>query len=324
MLYILTSHTAGRLAKDLKLFLAEVLHKRPHKLVTMLPSGLAPTDVVFSLIPPATLGLRKLRLTQVEIHQATKFRASLKSRVGAPAKLDELYGTFWRSKKLGTMCCISWHPKAGLYAYRTLTARWLRLAWDLAQLSLDGQGNFVHKWRAEYNPPLERLFRSKGLVAYDIETGYPKHENITLFSIGDEFGSASWKWTPEVRQAVTRWMQTPGPKVGHNSFGFDNPRLEEACGVSFVGPLHDTMALVAEFCRQWPKWLQDVAAQFLVVEPWKALYHESSISEEEYSAYDSEACYLVAMELFRLMPALWECGAATYMPIGMNNQAVVK
>lgn len=314
MLYILTSHTQGRLARDLKVFLAEVMVKRPYKLVAMLPA-LAPTDVVFSLIPPATNGLRKLRLTQIEIAWATKFRAGLKGKLGAPAKLDELYGTFWRSKKTGCMNCISWHPKAGLYAYRTLTARWLRLAWDLSQLPLGEQNNFVIKPKSEYNPPLERLFKSKGLVAYDIETGWPRHENITYFSIGDEFGCASWIWTPEVREAVARWMQTPGPKVGHNSWGFDNPRLEAACGVSFVGPLHDTMALRAEFVRQWPYWLQDVAAQFLVVGPWKALFHESAISAAEYSAWDSAYTYMAAMELFRLMPELWDCGASSYMSL---------
>jgi len=310
VLYLLTSHTTGRLAFPLKHFLRAALPDGRYRLVNKVPADLAPTDVIVGFTNPASNGLRKLKLSKDEIREASKF--NLRHRLGAPGPVDELRGTFWRSGKLPgrPMCAVTWHPKAGLYIYRTLTARWLKIASIMAAKSTAAeQDRMLHKWRAEIEPLdiAARLRRSTGLISLDTENDWngERATKLTMISIADEFGSAVWRWTPEAERIVGEWLAALGsrPIVFQNG-PHDIPWLERSCGIKMQGCIYDTMALVAEFCRQWPKGLQDITAQFHIVGPWKLLHREGALAEIEYAAYDAEATYLDAMELFRLMPSL--------------------
>lgn len=307
MLYLLTSHTTGRLAFPLKHFLRAALPDGRYRLVNAVPTDLAPTDVIVGFTNPASNGLRKLKLSKDEIREASKF--NLRHKLGAPGPVDELRGTFWRSRKLPghPFCCVTWHVKAGLYVYRTLTARWLKIASLMAsKATAEEQDAMLHKWRAEIEPPLEeRLFRHK-VVAVDSENDWngERATKLTMFSIADEDGSAVWVWTPEVAKVFAKWMQDSSVTKILQNWVHDIPWFEHSTGVQFVGPLQDTMSLRAEFCRQWPLSLQDIAAQFLIVEPWKLLHREGALAEIDYAAYDAEATFLVANELWRLMPSL--------------------
>lgn len=305
MLYLLTSHTSGRLASPLKQFVRYVLPNGGYRIVNRLPDDITKLDVAFGFTNPATNGLRKLKLDRDTILEAAKF--NLRQRLKAPGPIEDLRGTFWRSGRAPhVMCCSTWHPKAGLYAYRTLTARWMLIAHEMSlKTSPEEQDGMLHQWRAEVEPPLDRLYRSKGLVAVDTENDWngEKATKLTMVSIGDEFGSAVWRWTPKVAAVFADWLQSPAEKVMQN-WVHDVPWLERSCKVKVHGPLFDTMALAAEFCRQWPKGLQHLAAQQLIVEPWKTLHTEGTLAEITYAAYDAESTYLLAMEYFKLMPSL--------------------
>lgn len=317
MLYLLTSHTTGRLASPLKSFVRYVLPAGSYRLVHKLPADLTSTDVVVGFTNPASNGLRKLKLDKEDIRIASKF--NLRARLKAPGPIDDLRGTFWRSPLPGRpMCCVTWHSCAGLYVYRTLSARWLKIAHKMSKLgSVAEQDAMLHQWQSMVGDPAsceERLKKSNGLVAFDIETDYDGEtaSRITYFSIGDEFGSVSWKWTPIVQATVTAWLVQPSPKVAQN-FVFDCPWLMKVCGLNDIaGPLHDTMAMSAEFCRQFPKSLQYLGAAYLTVGPWKTEFRSDTLDEALYNARDSEITYRVAKELFRLMPSLEAAGLESY------------
>jgi hypothetical protein len=50
-------------------------------------------------------------------------------------------------------------------------------------------------------------------------------------------------------------------------------------------------------CRQWAYNLQAVAAQYFMIDPWKARWKEGLSSEAEYNAKDSQATYWIAEHL---------------------------
>ena len=318
MLYLLTSHTTGRLAFPLKHFLRAALPDGRYRLVNAVPKDLAPTDVIVGFTNPASNGLRKLKLSGDEIREASKFNLRHKLKAPGPMENDKntgtsgIKGTFWRATKLpnSPMCCCTWHPKAGLYVYRTLTARWLQIASIMSKkATVAEQDAMLHKWNATIEPPdiAARLRKSTKIIACDTENNWngERATKLTMISIADEFGSAVWRWTPEVERIVGEWLATLGsrPIVFQNG-PHDIPWLENSCKVKMQGCIYDTMALAAEFCRQWPKGLQHITAQFHIVEPWKSMHKEGALAEIEYAAYDAEATHMDAVELFRLMPSL--------------------
>lgn len=199
-------------------------------------------------------------------------------------------GTYWRSP-LGAWVCGVRHPLSTDFSQRGLTARWMRAC------ALLGRGEItLAEPSVDLNASLDRL-RGSSLCTYDLETeGFTRV--ITLFGFADEHGACAWEWNAETRAAVTEWMRSSCPKVGHNSVKFDTPILEEVCGVKAAGPLGDTMALQSVYVRQWRYGLQQLCSHYMPIFPWKAAWKAGESSEILYCAKDAGYTYLAARHLY--------------------------
>jgi uracil-DNA glycosylase len=103
-------------------------------------------------------------------------------------------------------------------------------------------------------------------------------------------------WIGEVKAIACRILQTPNPKIGHNAYRFDIPRLR-AAGVEVRGEIHDTMWM---FHHLQPDLsghynLQSVASFYGHTTPWK---HLSGSDSEFYGCVDVD----VLQKIWKKLP----------------------
>jgi hypothetical protein len=297
MLAILTpSPVTGRVATGVKQFISAVLRGKQGWQLQSTQGEDLPKGVCVFMRPvskPVALKMRDPRATGPN-GAAKKVWTAL----GPPGKFADCYGTFWVSPVTGHMCVGIPNPMGVPWAWRSLLAWWLHLA-----LKMDReQKDLRYQWKWEENPSLDRLFQENGLCSFDIETnGFAG--GITHFGFADSLSACSWEWTSKTRIAVTAWLAQSRPKVAQN-YVFDVPRLEKDCGVSLIGPLHDTMAMRSVYTRQWPYGLQFLMSQFTCTNPWKTDFKTGHSNDLEYNAKDAQATLVIAQKLIEIVPSL--------------------
>lgn len=147
----------------------------------------------------------------------------------------------------------------------------------------------------DYNPQRHAL-------TYDIET--PESAYLDEETVEDRIGeisgtivrmslcydapsgvAVSFPWQEPYVAVAKRMLASYGPKRGHNSRLFDDPRLR-ANGCQLNGRLYDTMDAWSHLQKGLPRGLGFVAPFYCDLEPWKHLAHSQ---EEFYSCCDAYA-----------------------------------
>jgi len=134
----------------------------------------------------------------------------------------------------------------------------------------------------------------EALLAFDIETDYshaedeeavPLHEQrITLvqFSLSPTYGIAI-PWTDANVRDIQRILVSPNPKVGHNAWQFDVPRLR-AAGCKILGIVDDSMWAWHHLQPDLPRGLQSMVSHYCPeIGPWK---HTSGMDLATYGCID--------------------------------------
>jgi DNA polymerase I-like protein with 3'-5' exonuclease and polymerase domains len=142
------------------------------------------------------------------------------------------------------------------------------------------------------------------LLAYDIETDVSAdldeeelddtshHITQVQFSLREKEGIC-FPWTPDFIEIAKEVFATENPKVAHNGFKFDNPRLR-AAGMNLRGRLDDTMEMFRRAQPDLPSGLQYVSSFYGFPFPWK---HMSASHPEFYGCADVDSPQWIMAQL---------------------------
>lgn len=138
-----------------------------------------------------------------------------------------------------------------------------------------------------YNLALQSKLATIGVSAFDggdvpvcfsllWPEAYPKYYRT-------QGAKSSWR---KIRKLLVEIFETPEHKVVFHNAPFDVPVLQNHFKIGFNADIHDTLLLHHAILPKLPKKLQQVASQYLPVEPWK---DDFRVFENELNRLESKA-----------------------------------
>lgn len=152
-------------------------------------------------------------------------------------------------------------------------------------------------------PTIEDLrnFRAKRF-ALDIETGWPKHDEITFVGLSDRLYHAMCiPFTDSVRVELKRICENADEIITHNGLQFDCPRLFAALGITCKAEMFDTMLAQHLIQPDAAHDLEFVSSVFTNKPAWKS---SRGSNEALYNCRDVDVTFQIAEQLQPLLKML--------------------